>query len=131
MSWFLFIVLAFALVLWWLVSRKKKLGDADRSKVLRKWKEVEALVEERRFKEAILEADKVLDFVLKRMNIRGQGLGERLRNAESLLKSYDDLWKAHKVRNRLVHEIDFEIGPKKTQEVLNTFHKTLKDLNAL
>lgn len=129
--WLIFVILAVALIILWLMGRKRGLHEVDRSTVLRKWKEVEVLMEEARYTEAVLEADKVLDFVLKKMNVNGQGLGERLRNAESLIKNYDDVWKAHKVRNQLVHEVDFEVGERKAQTVINIFRATLKHLSAL
>jgi hypothetical protein len=41
----------------------------------------------------------------------GTTAGERLKNARSYFKNYavyQGLWDAHKVRNALVHEVDYE-----------------------
>jgi hypothetical protein len=57
---------------------------------------------------AIIDADKLVDNVLKKANVRGESMGERLRAVEKLVPRnvYNDMWEAHKIRNRLVHEID-------------------------
>jgi len=60
---------------------------------------------------AIIEADKLVDTVLKKAGIKGETLGERLRNAQKLISRdvYSNMWEAHKVRNQIVHDHDFDI----------------------
>jgi hypothetical protein len=59
-------------------------------------------------KHNIIEADKILDNVLKFKKIKGDTMGERLKNSKKLFssKEYNNVWEAHKMRNQLVHEID-------------------------
>jgi hypothetical protein len=58
----------------------------------------------------IIEADKLVDTVLKKAGIKGETLGERLRNSQKLVSRdvYSNMWEAHKVRNQIVHDHDFE-----------------------
>ncbi len=63
------------------------------------------------FRQAILEFDKLLDLILRKMEIAGNTLGDRLKNAHGLIddSSYQRLWSAHKVRNKLAHDSEIEI----------------------
>ena len=56
---------------------------------------------------AISEADKLFDLALKSTNLPGQTLGERLKAGEPRFEAdqYHRLWNAHKLRNRLAHEV--------------------------
>ncbi|MBE2279032.1 MAG: hypothetical protein IAE91_01455 [Ignavibacteriaceae bacterium] len=58
-------------------------------------------------KDSLVELDKLLDFILKSKMIRGETLGERLKNAKNIFSKsdYNLLWEAHKLRNQLVHEV--------------------------
>jgi len=130
-SWVIFIILVFGLALLFLVSRRKNVIEIDRAKVKRKWQELKELEEQGRYKEAIMEADKLFDFVLKGMNITGATMGERLIKAERLLSNYHDIWEAHKVRNKLVHEVDFNVDSSKTEAALKAFGKGIRQLKAM
>ena len=60
-------------------------------------------------RQALITADKALDNALKDV-VPGETMGERLKNAKDLFEwsDYDKLWKAHKMRNSVVHESGFE-----------------------
>ncbi len=81
-------------------------------------------------KHAVSEADKILGFALKSKNIKGETLGERLKNAKKYYDraTYQDLWNGHKVRNRLAHEMDFNPKP---QELKDAFRKIKKGIRSL
>ena len=54
---------------------------------------------------AIIEADTVLDDMVKVMGYKGEDLGERLKSVEpSDFETLNDAWEAHKVRNRIAHD---------------------------
>ena len=61
-------------------------------------------------KQALLEADKLLDLGLKDKKTKGETMGERLKSAKNLFDNnlYNEIWQAHKLRNQMVHE-DSEI----------------------
>lgn len=86
--------------------------SGEEEEVRRSWQKVEellALGKPSQLKQAVIEADKILDFVLQRL-VTGLALGERLRAARELWEKevYEDLWSAHKVRNSLVHESGYD-----------------------
>ena len=86
------------------------------------------------YKSSIMEADKLLDFVLKSKEIRGETFGERLKNAKSEFSNYSDynnLWFAHKVRNSLVHEATYDLNSAEAKRAIEYFKKALKILGAL
>lgn len=120
------IVLLFLMVL---ISRRSGLNKAYFSK---RWTQVEntMMTPDIGPKMAVIEADKLFDAALKQSNFRGESMGERLKNAEKSIKNYHDVWDAHKLRNRLVHE---EVKLKKSQasSALSSFKSGLKSLGAL
>ncbi|OGB75290.1 hypothetical protein A2810_00365 [candidate division Kazan bacterium RIFCSPHIGHO2_01_FULL_49_10] len=130
-TWWLLPILLFAWLLLWWVTRTKGLSEQERSIILRKWKEVEALMEEKKYRYAVLEADKTLDFVMRRMHIAGETFAKRFKKAESSIGRSEEVWAAHKMRNQLVHDIDFEINSGRAANAIDSFHRALKKLNAL
>ena len=76
------------------------------------WKNVESQLKggsPSQLRQALITADKALDNALKDL-VDGETMGERLKNAKNLFEysQYDKLWKAHKMRNSVVHESGFE-----------------------
>lgn len=72
-----------------------------------RWAHIESLIEGKsssQWREAIIEADVMLDDVLARQGYVGDGVGEKLKAIESSkLASLQDAWEAHKVRNQIAH----------------------------
>lgn len=61
--------------------------------------------QENDWRQAIIEADIMLDDLLKQLKIEGDTLGDRLKNADkSRFKTLDNAWAAHKVRNEIAHK---------------------------
>jgi len=98
-----------------------------------RWQEVKKKLKSENasdWKFAILEADSILDDVMKRIGYAGANLGERLVNIEpSDFDSLSEVWEAHKVRNRLAHETaDFKLSKERAEEVIDLYEKGLKEL---
>ncbi|MBI5411575.1 hypothetical protein HZA43_00175 [Candidatus Peregrinibacteria bacterium] len=79
---------------------------------------------------AVLQADKLLDIALKAYGYQGS-LGDKLKKAEPLFSNIDRVWNAHKVRNRVAHELDFKVDVRLRNECLRAFEQAFKDLKAL
>ncbi len=77
------------------------------------------------WKLAIIEADIVLDDVLKQRGYAGNSLGERLRSiSPSQLSTLDDAWEAHKVRNQIAHGgADFVLTKRLAEETINRYRR--------
>lgn len=81
---------------------------------------------------AIIEADKCVDDALKALGLPGEHMADRLEQlAADDYPSLDRLWRAHRVRNELVHTPDFSVDPRDAEEVLKIYEKFLKELGAL
>ncbi|MCX6808089.1 MAG: hypothetical protein NTW50_00280 [Candidatus Berkelbacteria bacterium] len=112
-------------LLWWLISlpfrgirwgrAKSGLSVADRNFIARKRLEIEQFVDSQSVieqKHAVMEADKLVDYVLKAKGYRGETFADRLRNAESYINQnlYQEIWQGHKIRNQIAHETENQIS---------------------
>ncbi len=134
--------------LWWLISlpfrlifgkkvKKSQLGyqsgNLDNQYVTQKWQEIQQLIslgKPSNNARAVLEADKLLDHVLKGFRAPGMTMGDRLKSSHNRFSedAYDAAWKAHKVRNELVHNSEFEIMDYSAKEAIRNFEKALREL---
>lgn len=80
---------------------------------------------------AVLEADKLVDQALRELHIRGENMGERMKSAQKTWKHANNVWSAHKVRNRLAHETGAKLGHDEAMKALSAFKQALKDLGAI
>jgi hypothetical protein len=73
-----------------------------------RWKHIESLANgatASEWREAIIEADIMLDDALAGQGHIGDGVGEKLKSVEPAeVHSLQDAWEAHKVRNQIAHE---------------------------
>jgi hypothetical protein len=80
---------------------------------------------------SIIAADKLLDEALKCMGFNGTTMGERLVAARHRIKNKDEVWAAHKLRNKIVHETKFSASEKQIKAAMHGYHRTFKDLGVL
>ncbi|OIO51458.1 hypothetical protein COY93_01765 [Candidatus Uhrbacteria bacterium CG_4_10_14_0_8_um_filter_58_22] len=124
--------LMFANLRHWLASRKYEIGD--RSAMQRRWQEVESLLDapgELSPKLALIEADKLLDHALKTLAMPGETLGERLKFAQYKYPHLRDVWWAHGIRNRLVHEASYRLDRHLARKAIHQFRKSLQSIGAI
>ncbi len=115
-------------------ARPKPLTAHDKSLVHVKWHEIEQRLQKggpTQFRQAVIEADNLVDYVMKKLSIEGETMGERLRSGQAWFSDYDGLWKAHKVRNQIVHELDKEVISFEAKQQIKRFRTALEDLGAL
>ncbi len=82
------------------------------------------------WKLAIIEADIMLDLILKERGYAGQSLGERLRSiSPSQLQSLDAAWQAHKVRNQVAHGgADFVLTKRLAEDTIKQYRQVFGEL---
>jgi hypothetical protein len=101
----------------------------DKAHFINEWNDIVALAKESKTRPlSIVHADKLLDEALKGLNYKGDTMAERLIAAKKVLRHKDDIWSAHKLRNKIVHETSFEPSEKQVKMALAAYHKTFKDL---
>ena len=83
------------------------------------------------FQFAILSADKLLDQALRESGVSGDTMGDRLKNSGTKFSKIDQIWTAHKLRNKIAHEPDAKISPIFLRKSLATFKQALKELGAI
>ncbi len=80
----------------------------------------------------IIEADNITDKALRFLKLPGETMGERLEALSGRgLRSLDDLWQAHKLRNELVHEVGVEARYSDALWAIEKYEKALKELDML
>lgn len=82
------------------------------------------------WKQAILEADSILDDIIKDIGYKGETFGERLSQIlPSQFKNLEEVWIAHKVRNRIAHQgTEFELTKTDAEQVIGLYEKALEEL---
>ncbi len=80
---------------------------------------------------AILSADKLLDKALRESGVPGETMGDRLKHSDKLLQDINGVWAAHKLRNRIAHEVDGSVNKVVAKRMLTIYKNALKDLGAI
>ncbi|MDP3965796.1 MAG: hypothetical protein Q8Q13_03295, partial [bacterium] len=81
---------------------------------------------------AIIEADKLIDTILKSSGFAGETMAERMKRINPhQLTSVEDLWEAHKIRNDIVHTPGYVVTHELAKKVLRNYEKVLKELEAI
>ncbi len=100
-----------------------------------RWDEIEKHINSTReaeWKFAVIEADKLVDELLKGAGFQGDTMGDRLMNIQpGQLTTLENLWEAHKIRNRLVHDTNYFLRYTEAKRAVGLYEKTLEELQAL
>ncbi|MCA9360539.1 hypothetical protein H6785_02305 [Candidatus Nomurabacteria bacterium] len=78
---------------------------------------------------AIIEADIILDDILKKRGYVGNSLGERLKGISSnQLATINDAWEAHIVRNKIAHQgADFVLTKRIVEETIARYKRVFNE----
>jgi hypothetical protein len=135
--------------LWWIISWPFKLifnrgksknsyqtdsvTSTDQRFVNDKLQEIDMLMglgKPSNFSKAILDADKLLDHILKGFRAPGLTMGDRLKSSRKRFspENYEAAWKAHKVRNEIVHNSQYEIMDYQAKETIDNYKKAIREL---
>ena len=78
---------------------------------------------------ALIEADNLFDDLLKQMRLPGESMADRLRYLNSSqIPNIDEIWRAHKLRNVIVHNHEYPITRNEIDFGVHAYEKALKDL---
>lgn len=125
----------------WLALRVDRVRDVvlkkddTRKRIRSSWNSIERHFfagSDNDLKVAIVEADNLLDNALRNIGVLGSQLGDRLKKVRtSQLPNVEDVWQAHKLRNRIAHETDFVLTRDIAERALTVYKKALAHLGAL
>lgn len=97
------------------------------------WKKITTLADSDNssdWKLAIIEADKALDNMLSVIGYQGDGVGDKLMGVESGdFLSLDDAWEAHKIRNKIAHQSDFNLPEREVKRVIGLYEKAFREFD--
>ncbi len=121
------IIVSLFKVIWWIVTlpfkkaKKETLSNEERGVIVRKRSEIESLLKSEsiiELKHAVMEADKLVDYILRAIGASGETFADRLRSQEEKIPRslYNDIWQGHKVRNQLAHEQENRISNTELRE---------------
>lgn len=103
-------------------------------KVTRPWAKIMARLEtglEEEFKLAVIQADSMLNETLKKMGYRGETLKDRLDQLTlATLPNIDQIFEAHQIRNKIVHDPDYRLTLDEARRVLRIYEQAFRDLGA-
>lgn len=108
--------------------KKPKLNKAHYSKSL---DAIARLLNSANYQLVVMESDKLLDSALKDLGIRGSTMGQRLKNCNNPNLNLNDAWWAHKLRNRVAHEVGYNVSESSAVRVFKILKATLKKLGAI
>lgn len=107
------------------------------------WLEVEAQIrhlelmatsnDQAQIKQLIMQADALVDSVLKAANVPGSNMGERLKYLNPILDRavLNRLWAAHKKRNELAHELGSFVADWEKQTYWTAFREGIMAMRRL
>lgn len=113
----------FIIQIWSVIrARRRKISDL----ITKEWNRVNRLIESNP-KHAVVEADKLLELALNGVG-RKNSIGTILKTrGDDIFSHLNDVWRVHKLRNRIVHEIGFEITSKDARDALRIFRRALQE----
>lgn len=97
-----------------------------------KWQDIESKINSANpadWRLAILEADIVMDNMLKQMGLPGETLGERLKSADpSFFNTLQEAWGAHKIRNIIAHEgTDYNLTYNEARKAIDYYRRVFEE----
>ncbi|MDE1975376.1 MAG: hypothetical protein KGI49_02600 [Patescibacteria group bacterium] len=96
-----------------------------------RWKKVQDMLgstNESDWKQAILEADTMLDMILNGLGYQGESIGEKLKRVgPGEMKTVQDAWDAHKVRNDIAHKAGFQLTAHAANEAIQQYRRVFEE----
>lgn len=128
------VLIVAALLVAVIMLTKKSISPLDVEKYRMRWLAIEKQLRSDEPSSAhlcVLNADKLLDQALKERGVKGESMGERMKNARDSWSNANAVWTAHKLRNQIAHEADVRVSYDDARRALASFKQALKDMGAI
>ena len=95
-----------------------------------KWAEIQAMAGSgpSGLKNALFEADKLLDYCMMGQGFTGETMGDRLKSGGSRFSNLNAIWAAHKLRNQLAHEVEVDTVAPQIKQAIDDLGHGMRDL---
>lgn len=102
----------------------------DTDFVVRHWQEIQAMMGTggAGLRNALIEADKLLDYVMQAKGFGGGDMGGRLKLNGHKFSDLNGVWSAHKLRNRYAHEVAIDVVPAQVHDAVRQLGQGIRDL---
>lgn len=112
------------------------LGETIKEKENAKWLKVLELSHSANLSDwrlAVIEADVMLEEVLRAAGYAGDGVGEMLKSVDHTdMLTLDSAWEGHKIRNRIAHNGGaYQLTERETRRVISLFESVFKELQII
>jgi ABC-type lipoprotein release transport system permease subunit len=101
-----------------------------KGKLRKKWDEIRKNMEtenESKWKLAVIEADAIIDDLIRRMGYKGENMSERLAGINpGQIENIEELKLAHETRNRIIQEESYKLEKTKAQEAIGYYENFLR-----
>jgi hypothetical protein len=125
----------------WLANRVDRVrdvvlkSDSSKKRIRSTWDDIERHFfagDDNDLKVALIEADNLLNDALLAAGVQGVQLGDRLKKVRSnQLPNLEEVWQAHKIRNRIAHEANFVLKRDLAERALTVYETALEHLGVL
>lgn len=115
-------------------AKKHKAKSLKNKAVTDSWSGILAKVAEASpdaLRTAVIDADSLVDDVMKRMGRVGETFADRLATFPSEDPIVDHVWDAHRLRNEMVHSTGFQASVERAKRAVADYEAFLKDIKAL
>lgn len=109
---------------------RKPSTPAWKEKVSDKYRVLQVQEKNRDRKLVVIDADKLLEYALQQKYGQKVSLGSLLKTKGKIFAkdALNDIWSAHKLRNKLVHDIEYEPSPNELNFAVIVLKKAIKAL---
>ena len=98
--------------------------------VQQRWSEIQAMQSQGGLglKNALMEADKLLDYCMKGSGFYGETMGDRLKNHGDRFTNLNAVWAAHKLRNQVAHDVHVDVVKPQVEGAIRDLGQAITDL---
>jgi len=135
LMWLIIVLVKRSDATWWLRERAFASEFAYGKSTNEQWDAIIKRLkkgDEANLKMAVIEADNLMDNILKRMGLPGADMAERLKQIKpEEVASVNKIWATHDIRNKIVHQSNFHLTQEEAEKAVGNIEEVLRELEYL